>query len=209
MAKFQTRHGNADVPYRHFGSGISTIPSLPANEVIPLFIMMSVAAGDGPGVFADAQQRKGVQRCICPFLDMCRTAHKEDLRLQDLAELQVKQLAFSDQKALWHYKSRFCVCNPAFFQEHSRELLRHIKATFHSSDGTVFSKTDFKFPKFHMLLHFTDLIMEFGPLFVFDTDRWETFHQYTKAIYNRTSGVLAPPDIFAKSALCIFKCAFV
>ena len=49
MAAFPTRHGNADVPFRHFSSGISTIPGLPANGVVPLFIMLSCCVGDGPG----------------------------------------------------------------------------------------------------------------------------------------------------------------
>jgi hypothetical protein len=88
MAAFPTRHGNADVPYRHFCSGISTIPSLPANEVVPLFIMLSVCVGDGPGVFPAARERTGVQKICKAFLDMCRTAHLEVLTLGGLADLE-------------------------------------------------------------------------------------------------------------------------
>ena len=47
---------------------------------------------------------------------------------------------------------------------------------------------DFNFPKFHMLLHFKDLVLEFGSIDICDTARWETFHAFTKEIYARTSG---------------------
>ncbi len=54
-----------------------------------------------------------------------------------------------------------------------------------------------------MLLHFTSLVHEYGSIWIFDTARWETFHQYTKGIYRRTSGgdmhcrVIYLPPIFA------------
>ena len=65
-----------------------------------------------------------------------------------------------------------------------------LKATFKARRGLVFSATEFKFPKFHMPLHFKDLVLEFGSIDICDTARWETFHQYTKEIYARTSGCL-------------------
>ena len=65
-----------------------------------------------------------------------------------------------------------------------------LKATFKARRGLVFSATEFKFPKFHMLLHFKDLVLEFGSIDICDTARWETFHQYTKEIYARASGWL-------------------
>ena len=63
-----------------------------------------------------------------------------------------------------------------------------LKVTFKARRGLVFSATEFKFPKFHMLLHFKDLVLEFGSIDICDTARWETSHQYTKEIYARTSG---------------------
>ena len=175
MAAFPTRHGNADVPFRHFTSGISTIPSLPANEVVPLFIMLSCCVGDGPGVFPEQQERAQVQKILAEFLGMCRTAHCEQLTLGDLTDLE----------------------------GHSRRLLVLLKKTFKRREGLVFSASEFCFPKFHMLLHFTSLVHEYGSIWIFDTARWETFHQYTKELYRRTSGgdmhcrVIYLPPIFA------------
>jgi hypothetical protein len=115
MATFPTRHGNADVPYRHFGSGISTIPSLPANEVVPLFIMLSVCVGDGPGVFPHARERTGVQQICKAFLDMCRTAHIEVLALGALADLEnssreLLQVAVFSRALLRPARYFLCAC---------------------------------------------------------------------------------------------------
>ena len=63
-----------------------------------------------------------------------------------------------------------------------------LKVTFKARTGLIFSATDFNFPKFHMLLHFKDLVLEFGSIDICDTARWETFHAFTKEIYARTSG---------------------
>ena len=52
----------------------------------------------------------------------------------------------------------------------------------------IAAKAEGRFPKFHLLLHMAQYLLEFGSLDLTDTDRWETWHQWTKLIYFKTSG---------------------
>ena len=52
----------------------------------------------------------------------------------------------------------------------------------------ITAKAEGRFPKFHLLLHMAQYLLEFGSLDLTDTDRWETWHQWTKLIYFKTSG---------------------
>ena len=42
MAAFSVRHGDPDIQKVHFSSGVSTIPSLPAKEVVPMLVVLQV-----------------------------------------------------------------------------------------------------------------------------------------------------------------------
>ena len=88
MSTFPTRHGNKDVPFRHFGGGVSSLPALPANEVVPLFIMLSVAIGDGPSALPDDQERRHVQLVAEFFLGMCRLNHQGGLTTGGATDLE-------------------------------------------------------------------------------------------------------------------------
>jgi hypothetical protein len=64
-----------------------------------------------------------------------------------------------------------------------RSFLRECKTTFPDC-----SKSNFNFPKFHMATHTSRWIEMFGPLWVCDGNRWETFHtEAAKQPYQQTS----------------------
>ena len=87
MAEFPLRHGNIDMPTCYFPAGVSTIPSLPANEVVPLFMMLAVAIGSGTGVFPDEKVRDDVQEVIDFFLSCCRIRHQDQHTMDEICEL--------------------------------------------------------------------------------------------------------------------------
>lgn len=149
-----TRHSDFDVPTVNFTQTVSSMNSIKATHMIPLWIQIQIVLGCDY-VFVTQHQHADVHQCIAMLLDLGSLLH-----MREYTEIEVQALELN-----------------------CRRYLAKVKATFAS-----FSKSDFKFKKFHhAACHMGWCVRRFGALWVTCSGRWEHYHQTMKVLYRASS----------------------
>ena len=149
-----TRHSDSDLPTVKFSQSLSSMNSIKATHMIPLWIQIQIVLGCDY-VFVTKDQHADVHQCIAMLLDLGNLLHR-----REYTEIEVQTLELN-----------------------CRRFLAKAKATFAS-----FSKSDFKFKKFHhAACHMGWCVRRFGALWVTCSGRWEHYHQTMKILYRASS----------------------
>lgn len=78
----------------------------------------------------------------------------------------------------------------SFHQEFDKNVVEFLLSMKYAFNGA--SKSNFRFFKFHMLLHVTNRLLEFGNLDIADANRWGTFHDADEGAVDIASLAQAP-----------------
>ena len=131
---------------------------------------MRLALGVDGSIFSKKRTKRVqcvIRQLIALCVDMERPTHSE-------SEVQVGELCI-------HPRSD---CGPfQDLKENIVTLLSNMKDVF-----AGFSKSEFRFIKFHIVLHCPWQIRQYGSLLVMDAGRWEETHaHFAKGVYAQTS----------------------
>lgn len=156
-----------------FPNGASKIPYMRAHEYPALMLHLALAIGTGKEeTLLSLRKKRQVVECL-----MCVIRLRKNLWVDELKESVLIKL--DDFIRMYVY----CYLSHMVLTYSNNRTMQRMKTTFGK-----YSKSQFRFPKFHLSLHYTDHIKEFGGIKILDSGHGERAHKKgVKRYFFRTS----------------------